>query len=318
MKRLTNHQTRVVRRLIGTSGHPMRPEGDGGSAASHARDRGGRMAHSADVGGTGGVSSGAAGRRAMTDAIGDRMKRYEAATRTCLPPRTYTIIRVDGKAFHTFTRGMEKPYSQFLMDAMDASAQALCKQAMGCRLAYGQSDEYSFLLTDFERHESEPWFGGGVQKIASIAASIFTAHFNQAFAPYPHIAVFDARVFTVPSRPEVENYFIWRQHDAERNSLNMLASCHYSHKQLHGQNGSDRHEMLHAVGINWSNYPADFKRGRVIRKTESERKVSWTHKKTGVVTTQPIAESLWTVDSNIPVFTRDRGYLAVLIPEVNA
>jgi tRNA(His) guanylyltransferase len=252
------------------------------------------------------------------DAIGDRMKRYEAATRTCLPPRTYTIIRVDGKAFHTYTRGMEKPYSRTLMDSMDAAAKALCKQAMGCRFAYGQSDEYSFLLTDFERYESEPWFGGGVQKIASIAASMFTAHFNQAMAPFPALAVFDARVFTVPSRAEVENYFIWRQQDAERNSLNMLASCHYSHKQLHGKTGPQRHDMLHDKGVNWNNFPADFKRGRVMRKQQGEREVVWTHKKTQQEHREVITESFWAVDSEIPVFTRDREFLRGMIPPADA
>jgi tRNA(His) guanylyltransferase len=250
----------------------------------------------------------------MFDALGDRMKRYEAAARTCLPPRTYTVIRIDGKAFHTFTKGLPKPYCRHLAEAMDAAAKAVCRQSMGCRLAYGQSDEYSFLLTDFERHESEPWFSGGVQKIASVAASIFTAHFNQAFAPYPHVAVFDARVFTIPSIGEVENYFIWRQQDAERNSLNMLASCYFSHKQLHDKGTPERHEMLYTVGVNWANEPTDFKRGRVIRKVESEQEVAWTHKKTKEVTTQMVTRSDWCVDIDIPVFTRDRSYLAGLIP----
>lgn len=248
------------------------------------------------------------------DGIGERMKRYEAATRLCLSPRTYTVVRVDGKAFHTFTRHMEKPYSRALMDAMDVAAKELCSQAMGCRMAYGQSDEYSFLLTDFERHETEPWFGGGVQKIASISASLFTAHFNQAMAPFPALAVFDARVFTIPSRAEVENYFIWRQQDAERNSLNMLASCYYSHKQLHGKNGADRHDMLHAKGVNWNDCPADFKRGRVVRRQQEQREVAWTHKKTGERHSAVVEAEFWAVDSEIPVFTRDRGYLAGLIP----
>jgi tRNA(His) guanylyltransferase len=248
----------------------------------------------------------------MNDAISERMKRYETATRFVLPPRTYTIIRVDGKAFHTFTRGLEKPYSTRLMDAMDTAASALCKQAMGCRLAYGQSDEYSFLLTDFERHETEPWFGGGVQKIASVSASIFTAAFGRAFGG-DKVANFDSRVFTVPSWPEVENYFIWRQQDATRNSIQMLSSCHFSHKELMNKNTSVQQDMLHSKGINWNDCAVAFKRGRVVRKMHRDREVTWTHKKTGAVTRQTINESFWGVDSEIPVFTRDRSYLGGLV-----
>jgi tRNA(His) guanylyltransferase len=250
----------------------------------------------------------------MNDTFGNRMKRYEVVTRTTLLPRTYTIIRVDGKSFHTFTHGLQKPYCQGLSAAMDAAAMSLCGAAMGCRLAYGQSDEYSFLLTDFDRHESEPWFGGGVQKIVSVAASIFTAEFNRAFSSKRGPAYFDARAFTIPNADEVENYFIWRQQDAERNSLNMLASCHFSHKMLHDKGGSERHDLLHSVGVNWNDQPTAFKRGRVIRKQQRHRTVQWTHKKTGQEHSQEIEESYWAVDSEIPVFTRDRSFLGGLIP----
>lgn len=247
-----------------------------------------------------------------SDSIGDRMKRYEAATRVTLPPRTYTIIRIDGKAFHTFTRGMERPYSKPLMDAMDTAAIHLCKQAMGCRLAYGQSDEYSFLLTDFERHETEPWFGGGIQKIASVSASIFTAHFNRVFGG-DRMAVFDSRVFSIPSLEEVENYLIWRQQDATRNSIQMLSSCHFSHKELMHKNTSVQQEMLHSKGINWNDCAVAFKRGRVIRKDHRSREVEWTHKKTNVTTRQNVQESFWSPDLDIPVFTRDRDYLRSMV-----
>jgi tRNA(His) guanylyltransferase len=250
----------------------------------------------------------------LTDTFGDRMKRYEAVTRTCLLQRTYTIIRIDGKAFHTFTNGLPKPYCQDLANAMDTAATVLCCESMGCRLAYGQSDEYSFLLTDFERHESEPWFAGGVQKIVSVAASIFTAEFNRAFPSQKGPAYFDARVFTIPSAAEVENYFIWRQQDAERNSLNMLASFHFSHKQLHDKGAAERHDLLHSIGVNWNNQPTEFKRGRVIRKQWRNRTVEWAHKKTNTMHSQEITESYWGVDREIPVFTKDRSYLSTMIP----
>ena len=146
--------------------------------------------------------------------MGDRMKRdYESRTRYFLPRRTFTLIRVDGKAFHTYARGCARPYDQELMADMDAAALALCKEAQGARFAYVQSDEISVLLTDFESVTTEAWFDGNLQKLASISASVVKAHFNAARVARgitDRLAVFDARVWTIPSRVEVENYFVWR------------------------------------------------------------------------------------------------------------
>jgi tRNA(His) 5'-end guanylyltransferase len=192
---------------------------------------------------------------------------------------------------------------------MDHAASVLAKDMMGCRFAYGQSDEYSFLATDFERHESQQWFGGGIQKIASISASVFTAAFNSRYQRPDKVAVFDARVFTLPSEDEVLNYFIWRQKDAERNSLNMLASCHISHQKLMNMNSEQRHDLLHRHGENWNNWPTAFKRGRVIRKMQRERDIIFTHKKTKQEITQHITETYWAPDLEIPVFTANREYL---------
>lgn len=253
----------------------------------------------------------------ISDEIMDRMKRYETVTRFYLTPRTYLILRLDGRSFHTFTRNCERPYDQLLADAMDVAAQALAKDAMGCRLAYLQSDECSFLLTDFETHESEMWFGGNIQKIASVAASMFTAHFNQNWQtshPGSSLATFDARVFIIPNRIEVENYLIARQEDAARNSLNLLASHYFSHKQLHGKSSSDRHEMLHGIDVNWAGYPAHQKHGRVVRKNIRDRNVAYIHKKTGKLIEEIVQESYWETDQNIPKFTSDRTYLDALMP----
>ena len=167
---------------------------------------------------------------------------------------------------------------------------ALASEMSGCRLGFGQSDEYSFLLTDFSTEHEKMWFDGNVQKIVSVASSIFTAHFTQAFAP----ATFDARVMVIPRRADVEQYFIWRQLDATANSLNMLASAHYTHDELLGRSTAEKHDLLHAKGINWSHAETSFKRGRVIR---------------------PAIASGWEVDVEPPIFTRDRDYLLQLIPE---
>ncbi|HYZ87138.1 MAG TPA: tRNA(His) guanylyltransferase Thg1 family protein [Bryobacteraceae bacterium] len=269
-------------------------------------------------------------KRKELDPIGHRMKtRYEAAFRTAVPQRTYLIVRVDGRSFHTYTRSAEKPYDREIAQAMDEGALAVCSEMMGCRFAYGQSDEYSFLATDFDSFQSQMWFNGSIQKIASISASIFTAAFNlsrlrqqveagrstNGFDSKGLLtATFDTRVFVIPSRTEVRNYFIWRQQDASRNSLNMLASCHFSHKELQHATSSERHELLHGIGINWNDCPTEQKRGRVIRRQERSRQVSYVHKKTQEPMSEQVIETFWELDSEIPVFTQDPSYLDGLVP----
>ena len=189
---------------------------------------------------------------------------------------------------------------------------------MGCRLAYGQSDEYSFLLTDFERNETEMWFSGNVQKIASVSASIFTASFNRQWGYAAHsparLAYFDSRAFIISGRQAVEEYFIWRQTDASRNSLNTLAGTLYSAKELMGKNSSSKHAMLNLKGCDWNTYGADFKWGRIIRRVPNKRTITFTHKKTNEVISKEIDESVWSVDKNIPIFAKTKGYLDSLIP----
>ncbi len=211
---------------------------------------------------------------------------YEEAFRLMLPRCTYVIVRVDGRAFHTYTAGLERPYSRKLADALDQAALYLCREMIGCCFAYGQSDEYSFLLND-----SPLWFDGNVQKIASVSASVFTAAFRSDAFQTKKIASFDARVFIISQRSEVAKYFLWRQLDASANSLNMLASAHYSHAELLNKSNEEKHELLHAKGINWAKQSADFKRGRVIKRLND-----------------------WEIDLEIPIFNREPAYLDGLIP----
>lgn len=237
----------------------------------------------------------------MNDQIGNRMKsQYEDRTRFMLPRRTYTIVRIDGKAFHTFTRGCKKPFDYGLMEALDQAAIAFCEEAMGVRCGYGQSDEYSFLLTDFEINSTEAWFDGNVQKICSVAASIFTEAFPRAGAQ------FDARCFTIPDPVEVYNYFIWRQQDATRNAIQSAGHAIFSPKQMHGMDTNQIQEKLfQECGINFNDYPSRAKRGRVIWKE--------------TYTMEPTPESIsmascertrWVVDLESPIFTADRSYFA--------
>ncbi|MGW1961785.1 tRNA(His) guanylyltransferase Thg1 family protein [Streptomyces sp. NPDC001935] len=246
-------------------------------------------------------------------ALGDRMKRHEAAYRTVLPCRTYTVIRVDGRAFHTYLRGAVKPFDLQFMEDMDAVAEALCKEIAGSVLAYTQSDEISVLVTDFGSHNSEPWFGGVVAKQISIAASVATAVLNGR-RPTGR-ALFDARVFTLSDPVEVANYFLWRQRDAVRNSISMAAQAHFSQKRLHGVDTKGMQELLHAeAGVNWNDFPDGCKRGRVTVRCTGERPVKYVERRT-LTTVHITALRSWWETSAAPHFTAEPGsWLASVIP----
>jgi tRNA(His) 5'-end guanylyltransferase len=205
--------------------------------------------------------------------LGDRMKAYERPYRQLLPRRTYTIIRVDGRAFHSLLKHAKRPYDADVMACMDYVALSLCEEVQGARLAFVQSDEVSVLLTDFESTGTQPWFGGVLAKMVSVSASIATLEFND-FAgdlglDLPDLAQFDSRVFTVPDPVEVANSFIWRQQDATRNSILMAGQSVFSRKELQGKNTNEIQEMLwQQHGINWNDYPEGFKRGRVCIRQE--------------------------------------------------
>ena len=220
------------------------------------------------------------------DPLGMRMKSsYEDRTRYYLPRRTYTIVRLDGCHFHTYTRGLNKPFDKGLSDDIDASIIAMLPEMQGAVFAYTQSDEISVLLTDFATPKTDAWFDGNLQKMCSVASSVMTAEFNQvrlerAFKTaqglpidlnsanfIKHLAYFDARVFTIPDRIEVMNYFIWRNQDCSRNSVSMVAQSNFSHKELQGKNTPQMHEMLHQKGVNWAtDYSDGDKNGRLIVK----------------------------------------------------
>jgi tRNA(His) 5'-end guanylyltransferase len=226
------------------------------------------------------------------DTFGDRMKRYEGVAQTQLMRRTPVIIRLDGKAFHTFTRGLEKPFDDKLGQAMASTMLQLASQIQGCVFGYTQSDEIQLLLKDWDTFTTDAWFDYKVQKMVSVASSIATAHFNRVFQ-HPTkdnaIALFDARAFNVPME-EVVNCFLWRQQDATRNSINSLGQAHFSHKSLQGKNTSQVQDMLMLEkGINWNDIPTRFKRGTCVNATESGGPQ---------------------LDFEIPVFSQDREYIS--------
>lgn len=252
------------------------------------------------------------------DALGSRMKeQYEQRARLLLPRRTYTLCRLDGKAFHSYTRGLDRPYDQQLMDDLADTARFLCEEIQGASFAYCQSDEISLLLTDFDTVKTQAWFDGNAQKMVSVSASLCTAKFNQQRPG--RLAFFDSRVFTIPDPVEVGNYFVWRQKDATRNSVSMAAQAHFSHKQLHGKSSGEMQEMLWSeYGVNWNDYDPRFKRGTVVVPEVQVGSVSYVDRRTQETSVaQDVERRVWTI-SAAPIFTQDRAFFADHIPSMTA
>lgn len=258
--------------------------------------------------------------------LGTRMKEYEAVSKNHLMRRTPVIIRLDGKAFHTFTRGLDKPFDSDFVTMMQQTMLHLCENIQGCVLGYTQSDEITLVLVDYQNRDSCAWFDNQVQKIASISASMATLYFNRELSemlrdleedlaaanyslPQAHMyetnskkydkwydkeyrALFDSRVFNLPQY-EVINNLIWRQQDATRNSINSVAQSLFSHKELQGISSKDlQNKMLTERDVNWNDYPTHLKRGCCAIKD---------------------SEGKWVLDINIPIFTEDRDYIDRLV-----
>lgn len=267
------------------------------------------------------------------DSLGDRMKAYESIPKTFLTRRVPVIIRLDGKAFHTFTRGMKKPFDSILMQTMQDTMKFLCENIQGCVLGYTQSDEITLVLTDYETITTDAWFGYNVQKMTSISASMATLAFNKFFEENCNIvwdsyyeawnhteeetkynemlysklnkALFDSRVFSIP-KEEVCNCLIWRQQDATRNSIQSVGQANFSQKQLHGKSCNIIQDMLFTEkGINWNDFPTDCKRGSCCYKRQVEKVV--TIPRTGEE--RLVNRNEWFIDKDIPIFTQDRSYV---------
>jgi len=218
-----------------------------------------------------------------------RMKEYyENRNRYYLSRHVPVICRIDGKKFSSYTKGLNKPFDEGLIEDMQKTAIYLCENIQGAKAAYTQSDEISILITDYDKLTTEAWFNYNVQKMTSVSASLATGIFNQlrflkCFAEEPEIielqtslvqqtylpklANFDSRAFSIP-QSDINNYFVARQRDAEKNSIAMLAQSLYSHKELHLKNGSDMQEMCFQKGHNWNDLHFSKKRGSLIVKNQ--------------------------------------------------
>lgn len=222
-----------------------------------------------------------------------RMKEnYESRSKTFLVRRMPAILRIDGKAFHTYTRGLHRPFDEGLIEDMTQTAIYLCENIQGAKCAYTQSDEISILLTDYDKLQTNAWFDYNVQKMASVSASYATGkflisrltreawkakeyggsesvadHLDDSDIKYFKLMEFDSRAFNIP-KEEVANYFLARQKDAVKNSISMLAQSLWSHKELHKKNSSEMQEMCFQKGHNWNDLHWSKKRGTFVVKNE--------------------------------------------------
>ena len=219
--------------------------------------------------------------------LGDRMKQYyEYPFKYKIPRRLPVIVRLDGRAFHSLAKKLkfEKPFDRDFIRGMKKITRKLVDEVQNVKFAYIQSDEISLLLIDYENYATQAWFDGNIQKITSVSAGIASALFSKLFDT---LAVFDSRIFVLP-RSEVVNYFIWRQQDWMRNSVQMLARSYFSHNELFCLNQEEMRDKLHTEkGVMWEMLPDYLKHGSCYYKDD----ISWYE------------------DNDIPIFSKSRGYI---------
>lgn len=218
--------------------------------------------------------------------IGNRMKQYERVSEYMLPKRIPVIIRIDGRAFHTVTRAkFGKNWSAVFVDYMIEVAKTVMRDIQGCNFCYCQSDEVSFLLTDYKTIKTECWFGYDISKLVSISASIASSVFSVRYGDY---LSFDSRAFSLP-QDEVCNYFVWRQIDATKNAVQMAGREYFSHSELKNKTCNNIQEMLfQKKQINFNDYPIIRKRGFCVVRDKM---------------------GFPEVDMTIPVFSQNRDYV---------
>lgn len=259
----------------------------------------------------------------IKDSLGDRMKNYyESASQIKLTRRTPVAIRLDGRAAHTFTRGFKKPFDMVFAFSMRDTMLYLCENIQGCKFGYTQSDEITLILTDYDTLETSAFFDYNVQKLTSVTASMAAFAFNKAFARHiqeyiksrsetslPSIEdvelienytksldrglVFDARCFNIP-KEEVGNLIYWRQLDAIRNSIQMVARCNFSDKELQGKSCEEMKEMLKSVSRPWDSYLLDLRRGAACYK---------------VFDYSNMYRRSWKLDCNMPIIKDEWEYI---------
>ena len=276
-----------------------------------------------------------------TSDLANRMKEYEKRKQYYLQKRTPVAIRVDGRSFHTFTRGFKRPFDYIFMKSMQETAKYMCENMGNAKFAYVQSDEITIILTDYDTLETDCWFNYRTDKLCSISASMATMAFNKYFEEnvtnevleykmVPHCveiqqeikeyhntliaaldkgAMFDARCFNIP-KEEVANLIYWRQLDASRNSIQMVGQANFSHNELQNKSCNDIQDMLMLQkNINWNDFPTYQKRGSCVVKSDEKETVTEDN-----IGTKMTIRSKWIIDKEMPILKgKDRAYVDNLV-----
>ena len=274
-----------------------------------------------------------------TSDLANRMKEYEKRNQYYLQKRTPVAIRVDGRSFHTFTKGFQRPFDDVLIKTMQETAKYMCENIQGAKFAYVQSDEITIILTDYDTLETDCWFNYRTDKLCSIAASMATMIFNKIFKekvenfieeggafslaqlnynqmkmePYLKAiekgAMFDARCFNIP-KEEVTNLIYWRQLDASRNSIQMVGQANFSHNELQNKSCNDIQDMLMLQkNINWNDFPTYQKRGSCVVKSDEKETITEDN-----IGTKMTIRSKWIIDKEMPILKgKDRAYIDKLV-----
>ena len=243
------------------------------------------------------------------ESLGDLIKGYEANYNFTLPKRTPIIVRIDGRAFHTFTKGFEKPYDEIFIRSMQKTMLSICESIQGCQFGFVESDEISILIWE-TNNEADPWFSNRLQKICSMTSSMATLYFNRYFAEilssysetekpnhYKAIkdgAIFDSRVFIIPESV-INPYFVWRQNDCTRNSILGLSQKYFSHKQIQGMKCDElQNKLLTEKNINWNDEPIVNKRGTCAYK---------------IIDDIDKQSHIWNLDLAMPILNEEKDFV---------
>jgi tRNA(His) guanylyltransferase len=214
-----------------------------------------------------------------SDPVGERCKLFEMLEAGRKAMRGVPLLaRLDGRAFHTFCRGLRRPFDERLSECMHETARALVEEFHPL-VGYTQSDEITLAWNLPANDRAQYPFDGRFQKLNSVLAGFASSTFARAALrllpekreQVPH---FDTRVWQVPSLEEALEVFAWREDDAVKNSVQMAAQSVASHRELHGKGRKDQLDILHAAGIRWNDYPPFFKRGVYFHRVARPRKLT--------------------------------------------
>lgn len=212
----------------------------------------------------------------------DRMLYYRSLTDYKVMPNCYTLVMLDGRSFSKMVKKkFELPFDDNFIDMMNETAKYICKKIQGALFAYVQSDEISILLSD----KGDTFFGGRLNKMQSIIASMAASKFNQLMMLYnlkngiepndpmkivenAKLVDFDCKVWNVPTFNDAIAWFIYRQIDCIRNSKQQAAQTYLSFAQLLNQDTDKQITLLKVnKGIDWeTEYDDGKKYGRFIYK----------------------------------------------------